>query len=77
MKAKQLLDLLEFSSKAHGLKKKVHRMKSKSNPDKSYETIEWDDGTWSCNCPGWTRRSPASGRICTHVKALGGSPYKK
>ena len=27
-----------------------------------YTTTEWDDGTWSCNCPGWANR-----KTCKHI----------
>jgi hypothetical protein len=27
-----------------------------------YTTTEWEDGTWSCNCPGWANR-----KTCKHI----------
>lgn len=35
-----------------------------------YQTIEWGDGTGSCDCPGWTRRNPPGGRTCKHVRLV-------
>lgn len=35
-----------------------------------YETVVWNDGTTTCDCPGWTRRSI---RQCKHTAlVLGG-----
>lgn len=42
--------------------------KSDSNPNVAYQTIEWDNGEKSCDCPGWTRRNPPGGRTCKHVR---------
>jgi predicted nucleic acid-binding Zn finger protein len=42
---------------------------SESNPGKFYETVLWDDGSLSCNCPGWTRHVNADGsRNCRHIR---------
>lgn len=68
--------LSEFSYKAHGKKQKTWNFPSKSNPNKKYETVKWEDGTYSCNCPGWTRRVKNNQRICRHVDQVGGRPYK-
>ena len=68
--------LQEFSAKAHGRKIKTWDFSSKSNPSKTYETVKWEDGTYSCNCPGWTRRVKNGKRFCTHVDQVGGSPAK-
>jgi hypothetical protein len=32
----------------------------------TYETLLWEDGTMSCNCPGWIYH----GRSCKHVTRL-------
>ena len=40
---------------------------SSSNPDKSYETLQYDDGSLSCDCLGWCRRAV---RTCKHVRAV-------
>jgi len=41
---------------------------SSSNPNKVYETLVYQDGSVSCNCPGWTRRvAPDGSRSCKHT----------
>lgn len=48
---------------------KVWTFGSSSNPNKSYETLQYTDGSTSCNCPGWTRRVAADGsRSCKHTR---------
>lgn len=38
---------------------------------KTYETIQYTDGSTSCNCPGWTRHVAADGsRNCKHVRNI-------
>ena len=41
--------------------------RSDSNPDKTYETLKYDDDTTSCSCPGWTRRVE---RSCKHTRMV-------
>jgi len=42
---------------------------SDSNPNIEYETLQYSDGTTSCNCKGWTRRVAADGtRSCKHCR---------
>jgi hypothetical protein len=42
---------------------------SESNPNVQYETLQYVDGTTSCNCKGWTRRVAADGtRSCKHTR---------
>src|SRR5216110_110628 len=44
---------------------------SDSNPNKQYETLQYTDGSISCNCPGWTRRVSADGqRSCEHTRLV-------
>lgn len=44
---------------------------SDSNPSRQYESLEYSDGTRSCNCPGWTRRVAADGtRSCKHTRLV-------
>lgn len=44
---------------------------SDSSPDKTYETLQYDNGTTSCACPGWTRRVAADGtRSCKHTRLV-------
>lgn len=40
---------------------------SSSNPSKKYETLQHEDGTITCNCPGWTKRAE---RSCKHTRAV-------
>ena len=48
---------------------KVWTFSSDSNPNVQYETLQYTDGTTSCNCKGWTRRVAADGsRSCKHVR---------
>jgi hypothetical protein len=50
---------------------KVWTFVSGSNPNKSYETLQYTDGSTSCNCPGWTRRVDANGnRTCKHTRSV-------
>ena len=50
---------------------KVWTFPSDSNPDKEYETLQYTDGTTSCNCKGWTRRVAADGsRSCKHTRLV-------
>jgi hypothetical protein len=36
-----------------------------------YTATRWEDGTTSCNCPGWTRGEPKSDfRGCKHSKRV-------
>ena len=49
--------------------RKVWTFTSDSNPDIEYETLQYADGTCSCNCKGWTRRvTPDGGRSCKHTR---------
>src|SRR5687767_9967831 len=42
---------------------------SDSNPDVEYQTLQYADGTTSCNCSGWTRRVAAdNSRSCKHTR---------
>ena len=44
---------------------------SDSNPSQEYETLQYSDGTTSCNCKGWTRRLAANGsRSCKHTRLV-------
>ncbi len=48
---------------------KVWTFASDSNPNIEYETLQYSDGSTSCNCKGWTRRVAADGsRSCKHVR---------
>jgi len=50
---------------------KVWTFTSDSNPSKSYETLQYTDGSTSCNCLGWTRRVAADGsRTCKHTRLV-------
>lgn len=40
-----------------------------SSSSKTYETIQYRDGSLSCDCPGWTCRVLEDGsRTCKHVR---------
>ena len=42
---------------------------SDSNPDKSYQTLQYIDGSVSCDCKGFTfKRGPV--RTCKHVRLV-------
>jgi hypothetical protein len=50
---------------------KVWTFPSDSNPSVQYETLQFVDGTTSCNCKGWTRRVAADGsRSCKHTRCV-------
>ena len=50
---------------------KIWTFASDSNRDKEYETLEFIDGSTSCNCMGWTRRTAADGsRSCKHTRLV-------
>jgi len=50
---------------------KVWTFASDSNPNVEYETLQYTDGTSSCNCKGWTRRvAPDGSRSCKHVRLV-------
>jgi len=75
--ANESSEVHEFAAKAHGGKKKTWTFTSSSNPNKKYTTVLWDDGTWSCDCPGWKFKRGSKPRICKHIKKLGGEPYQE
>ncbi|MCX5884327.1 MAG: hypothetical protein NT096_00180 [Proteobacteria bacterium] len=44
---------------------------SSSNPNKTYETLQYDDGSTSCQCRGWINRvAPDGSRSCTHTRRI-------
>ena len=50
---------------------KVWTFNSDSNPDVEYQTLQYQDGSTSCNCAGWTRRVAADGgRSCKHTRSV-------
>jgi len=50
---------------------KVWLFPSDSNPNIEYETLQYTDGSTSCNCKGWTRRLAADGsRCCKHTRLI-------
>jgi hypothetical protein len=51
---------------------RVWSFASDSNPNIEYETLQYVDGTTSCNCKGWTRRVAAAdgSRSCKHIRAV-------
>ena len=50
---------------------KVWSFASDSNPNIEYQTLQYADGTTSCNCKGWTRRvAPDGSRSCKHCRLV-------
>ena len=50
---------------------RVWTFESDSNPNIEYETLQYTDGSTSCNCKGWTRRVAADGsRSCKHNRLV-------
>src|ERR1039457_6258488 len=48
---------------------RVWTFSSDSNPNIEYETLQYANGTTSCNCKGWTRRvAPDGSRSCKHSR---------
>jgi len=48
---------------------RVWTFASDSNPAIEYQTLQYVDGTLSCNCKGWTRRIAEDGsRSCKHTR---------
>lgn len=44
---------------------------SDSNPAVEYQTLQYADGSTSCNCKGWTRRTASDGsRSCKHTRLV-------
>ncbi len=44
---------------------------SDSNSNVEYQTLQYADGSTSCDCLGWCRRVAADGsRSCKHVRAV-------
>src|SRR5581483_10846266 len=51
--------------------RKVWTFRSDSNAALEYETLQYSDGSTSCNCKGWTRRvTPVGGRSCKHTRLV-------
>lgn len=48
---------------------KTWTFQSNSNPNKTYETIQYADGDTSCNCRGWTFMRNGV-RTCTHTRKV-------
>lgn len=47
--------------------------RSESSAGKEYETLQYADGTTSCNCPGWRfkKKTTATGdRTCKHTREI-------
>ena len=51
---------------------RVWSFASDSNPNLEYQTLQYTDGSTSCNCKGWTRRVAAAdgSRSCKHTRAV-------
>ena len=46
----------------------IWTFESSTSPGVSYETIEYDNGRVTCNCPGWRFKKGDKPRTCKHVK---------
>jgi hypothetical protein len=50
---------------------RVWTFNSDSDPDREYQTLQYRDGSTSCNCAGWTRRVAQDGsRSCKHTRSV-------
>ena len=50
---------------------RVWTFASDSNPNAEYQTLQYADGSTSCNCQGWTRRVARDGsRSCKHTRSV-------
>jgi len=50
---------------------RVWSFASDSNPNIEYQTLQYADGSTSCNCKGWTRRvAPDGSRSCKHTRLV-------
>lgn len=38
--------------------------------DTVHETIQYEDGSCSCSCPGWCKRCAGGVRTCKHVRIV-------
>lgn len=43
---------------------------SSSSSDKLYETLQYSDGSVSCDCFGWTKRVKNGVRTCKHTRSV-------
>jgi predicted nucleic acid-binding Zn finger protein len=44
---------------------------SESNPNKKYQTLQYVDGSTSCQCMGWCRKVTIEGlRSCRHTRSI-------
>ncbi len=46
---------------------------SDSSPGKTYQTLQYSDGSTSCECPGWKFKkkvTPGGDRTCKHVRDI-------
>jgi hypothetical protein len=54
------------------MKKPIHKVwtfRSDSDPEVRYQTLQYSDGTTSCECRGWCRRVAVDGsRSCKHTR---------
>lgn len=41
-----------------------------SSGNSTYETLQYEDGTTSCNCRGWTIKRGDKPRSCKHTRAV-------
>ena len=50
---------------------KTWLFRSESSAGRVYQTLQRQDGSTSCDCPGWTKRVARDGsRTCKHVRLV-------
>ena len=50
--------------------KKAWVFKSDSNPNKTYQTLQYTDESTSCDCKGWTTKKKDKERSCKHTRLV-------
>ena len=49
---------------------KKFEIPSSSNPRVMHVIKQWNDGSYSCNCPGWVFKKKSQSRDCAHIRSL-------
>ncbi len=55
---------------AKGRPLRTYFFQSGSNASKFYQTIQWENGSLSCDCFGWIKRVAGGVRTCKHVRIV-------
>lgn len=56
---------------------KVHKVRSRSNPELIYDVELHDDGTFTCGCMYFMMKGWRSGKECAHIKFIKEKYYAK